>query len=60
MDLLAAFTASEALLPFIKDNGEGKRIGTFAVYYDNFTFPILAMPINLSVLMKLDQGAKTF
>ena len=87
MDMLSAFTASEALLPFIKDNGlcrafahvltplsflwtrfvhqfandllfagEGKRIGTLAVYYDDDDFPILALPINLSVLLKLDQG----
>ncbi len=34
-------------------------MGTLAVYYDNDTYPILAMPINLSVLLKLDQGASS-
>ena len=48
--------ASETLLPYIKDNGEGKRVGTLMVYIDNGIVndqPIIVMPINLSVLLDL-------
>ena len=31
MEYLKVFTASPALLPFVKDNGEGRRIGTLVV-----------------------------
>jgi hypothetical protein len=48
--------ASDSLLPFLKDNGEQKRIGTLLVFVDegveNDT-PILALPINLSLLLDM-------
>ena len=48
--------ASESLLPYLKDNGEKKRLGTLLVYVDDGVIsdtPLLAMPINLSVLLDL-------
>jgi len=56
MEYLKVFTASPALLPFIKDNGEGRRIGTLVVWADDMKEALMAMPINLSVLLTLDQG----
>lgn len=34
-DLLDQFTAADPLLPFIKDNGEGRRIGTIVESQSN-------------------------
>ena len=50
------FTATSELTKFILDNDEGRRVGTLAVYVDDLTKPLLAMPINLSVVMKLKEG----
>ena len=52
-------SANENLAKYIKDNGEGRRLGTLAVFIDSGIdndVPILAIPINLSVLLNLDQG----
>jgi hypothetical protein len=52
-------TANENLLPYLKDNGEGRRLGTLAVFLDKdieTDEPILAIPLNLSVLLNLPQG----
>ena len=46
--------ASSNLVPFLKDNGEQKRIGTLVVFVDNgvaTNTPILAIPINLSLVV---------
>ena len=56
---LRKMTANENLLPFIKDNGEGRRLGTLAVFIDDGIDedePILAIPLNLSVLLDLPQS----
>jgi hypothetical protein len=48
--------ASSSLLPYLKDNGEQKRIGTLLVYIDEGITedkPLLALPINLSLLLKM-------
>lgn len=48
--------ASDSLLPYLKDNGEQKRIGTLAVFVDEgieTDTPLMALPINLSLLLKL-------
>ena len=48
--------ASDSLLPYLRDNGEEKRVGTLAVFIDQGIeddIPLLAMPINLSLLLKL-------
>jgi len=48
--------ASDSLLPYLKDNGEQKRVGTLAVFLDDGVAnddPLLALPINLSLLLKL-------
>jgi hypothetical protein len=48
--------ASQSLLPYLKDNGEQKRIGTLVVYVDegiDDDIPLLALPINLSLLLKM-------
>lgn len=52
-------TANENLLPYLLDNGEGRRLGTLAVFLDGgigTNEPILAIPLNLSVLLNLPQG----
>ena len=52
-------TANENLLPYLLDNGEGRRLGTLAVFLDGgieANEPILAIPLNLSVLLNLPQG----
>jgi hypothetical protein len=46
------------LVPFLKDNDENRRLGTFLVFIDEGITndePILAIPINLSVLLRLPQ-----
>lgn len=48
--------ASDSLLPYLKDNGEQKRVGTLAVFLDEGVEnddPLFALPINLSLLLKL-------
>lgn len=48
--------ASDSLLPYLKDNGEQKRIGTLVVFLDEgieSDTPIMALPINLSLLLEL-------
>eukprot|EP01041_Mallomonas_annulata_P001604 gene1604-3096_t len=55
-EYLKYLVASDSLLPFLNDNGEQKRIGMLAVFIDDGVaadIPILAMPINLSLLLKL-------
>ena len=52
-------SANENLIPYIKDNGETKRVGTLAIFVDKgieADTPILALPINLSLLLNLNQG----
>lgn len=42
----------------IQDNGEGRRLGTLVVWLDSgieSDIPLLALPINLSVLLDLPQ-----
>ncbi len=55
-EYLKYLVASPSLLPYLIDNGEQKRIGTLVVFIDegveNDT-PIMAMPINLSLLLDL-------
>ena len=53
---LEKVVASDLLLPYLKDNGEGKRLGTLVVYIDDGVLsdtPIMALPINLSVLLDM-------
>jgi len=52
-----AFSTSAAAYPFMKDNGENRRMGTFVVWVDGgiaADAPLIAIPINLSVLLHLD------
>jgi len=56
---LEYMTANDTLLPFLKDNGEGRRLGTFIVFLDDgieLDKPILVIPLNLSVLLNLPQS----
>ena len=56
-DLLPFFSGSRVLLDnFIVDKGEGRRMGTLAVFFDNATDPIIAMPINLNAVLSLPDG----
>ena len=58
------FTAIENAIPYMMDNEENRRMGTLVLWLDslpkNYTDfsakPLLAMPINLSVLLKLRDG----
>lgn len=52
-DLLPHFTGTSALMEFLLDEGEGRRMGTLAVYMDNATAPLLAMPLNLNAVLEL-------
>lgn len=48
--------ANERLTPYLKDNGEQKRVGTLVVFIDEGITndePLMAMPINLSLLLNL-------
>ncbi|GMH60603.1 hypothetical protein TL16_g03087 [Triparma laevis f. inornata] len=52
-------SANSHLKKYIKDNGETKRVGTLAIFIDEGIEndkPILALPINLSLLLNLNQG----
>ncbi|CAM9680470.1 unnamed protein product, partial [Chrysoparadoxa australica] len=54
------FTSSDELLPFLMDNGESRRVGTLVVWMDEGVAddePLLAIPLNLSVLLDLPQDA---
>ena len=49
-------TANEILIPYLKDNGEGRRLGTLAIFVDQGIIedrPLLAIPINLSLVLDL-------
>lgn len=35
---------------------QGRRIGTFAVYVDDMTTPLIVFPINLSIALDLPEG----
>ncbi|CAM9212124.1 unnamed protein product, partial [Choristocarpus tenellus] len=57
-EYLANFTATPAVLPYLKDNGVNRRLGTIVIWVDDGVqsgSPILAIPINLSVLLNLPQ-----
>eukprot|EP00903_Cladosiphon_okamuranus_P010242 g9699.t2 len=57
-EYLRHFAATPNLVPFLKDNGEGRRLGTLVVWVDDGVAsdePLLAVPINLSVLLDLAQ-----
>lgn len=49
-------TGNDNLVPYLKDNGEGRRLGTLAIFVDQGIVedrPILAIPVNLSLLLHL-------
>ncbi len=54
-DLVHLFTATPYAAQFLKDNGDGRRIGTFAVYIDNLKEdePLIVFPINLNSVLHL-------
>ncbi|CAM9573160.1 unnamed protein product, partial [Hapterophycus canaliculatus] len=57
-EYLERFAATPNLVPFLKDNGEGRRLGTLVVWLDEgigSDDPVMAVPINLSVLLDLPQ-----
>mmetsp|Transcript_19911 Transcript_19911/g.25708 ORF Transcript_19911/g.25708 Transcript_19911/m.25708 type:complete len:450 (+) Transcript_19911:233-1582(+) len=52
------FTANQNLIQYLKDNGENRRVGTLLVFMDEGVSsddPLFAVPINLSVTLKLQQ-----
>ncbi|KAL9182975.1 hypothetical protein ACHAXT_004254 [Thalassiosira profunda] len=49
-------TANDNLLPYLKDNGDGRGLGTLAVFVDQGIAedrPLFAIPVNLSLLLQL-------
>ena len=54
-DLLPFFSGSAALLDALKDGGEGRRLGTLVLYFDDMDTPLLAVPLNLNVLLRLPE-----
>lgn len=55
-DYFTKLVASDSLLKYLKDNGEQKRVGTLLVFMDEGIAadePLLALPINLSLLLDL-------
>lgn len=55
-EYLDQLVASDSLLPYLKDNGEQKRVGTLLVWMDEgieSDTPLMALPINLSLLLQL-------
>lgn len=55
-DLLPFFKGSSALLPYLLDNAENRRVGTLVVWVDDMETPLMAVPINLSTVLDLDGG----
>jgi len=58
-NFLQGMTANENLVPYLKDNGEGRRLGTLAIFLDEnieANKPDLSIPLNLSVLLDLPDG----
>lgn len=55
-DLLPYFKGSSSLLPWLLDNAEARRVGTLVVWVDDMETPLMAVPLNLSVLLKLRAG----
>lgn len=56
---LSRMTAGSLNPQYMMDNGDGRRIGTLAVFLDSGVDsdePILAFPVNLSVLLNLPEG----
>eukprot|EP00501_MAST-03F_sp_TOSAG23-6_P001383 GSMAST32.ASY1.ANO1.1437.1 assembled CDS len=57
-DMLSKFTATPSVLPFLKDAGELKRLGTLAVWVDSMEgAPSFAIPLNLNTALSLAEGA---
>lgn len=54
-DLLPFMDVAAPGHAFMLDAGENRRIGTLAVYVDNFTSPLLAVLINLNVALTLPE-----
>ena len=55
-EYLDVLVASDSLTKYLLDNGEQKRVGTLVIYMDDgiaTDTPIMAMPINLSLLLDL-------
>lgn len=55
-EYLDYIVASDNLMPYLLDNGEQKAVGTLVVFVDDgikTDTPLMAMPINLSLLLKL-------
>mmetsp|Transcript_16351 Transcript_16351/g.21203 ORF Transcript_16351/g.21203 Transcript_16351/m.21203 type:complete len:505 (+) Transcript_16351:17-1531(+) len=58
VEYLDHFSATPNLIPYIMDNDENRRLGTLLVFIDegiDKDEPLLAVPINLSVLLSLPQ-----
>jgi len=55
-DLLVHFSATRQLVPYLKDAGESRRLGTLVIYVDDMSEPLTAIPFNMNVAMRLQEG----
>ena len=58
VNYLSAFSVSYNVLQYVRDLSEGRRIGTLLVFIDDGIdndIPCLAVPLNLAVLLQLEQ-----
>lgn len=51
---------SDNTAKYMKDNGFERRVGSFAIWMDGEAEPLLAFPINLSVLLPTHDGSVGF
>jgi hypothetical protein len=57
---LEAMSFNDNLTPYLKDSGDGRSIGTLAIFIDDgiaANNPILAISVNLSLLLDLPQSS---
>jgi hypothetical protein len=55
-DFLPYFSATQHLVQYLKDGGEGRRMGTLVVWMDDAEEPLTAVPVNLNVALRLQEG----
>ena len=61
-DYLVYFSATENVLPYVKDSGENRRLGTLVIFIDegiDKDEPLVAIPLNLMTLLDLPNELAT-
>ena len=57
--LLPALTANQNSVKYVKDFGQYRRLGLLIVYVDDFSTPLISLPINLNAALNLQEGLAT-